>query len=50
MALIREAALVANLCEAVSSLDYLVAGFLDSEMTDVFLRRHAEAGLEFSEE
>ena len=50
MALVCEAAFVADLCEVFGGLDDVMAGFLDAEMTDVFFWCHVEACFEFSKE
>ena len=47
MALVCEAAFVADFCEAVGGLDDFMASLLDAEVADVFLWGHVETGFEF---
>lgn len=47
MALVCKAAFVADFCEALGSLDDFMAGFLDTQVANVFLWCHTEAGFEF---
>jgi len=48
VALVCEATFVANFGKALCGLDYFMAGLLDAEVTDVFLRCHVEACFELS--
>ncbi len=48
--LVGEAAIESDLGEGSGGADDEVAGFLDAEVTQVFLRRHIEAGFEFTKE
>ena len=48
--LIGEAAVEADVCKGISRADDEVAGFLDAEVTEVFLGRHIKAGFKFTKE
>ena len=48
--LVGEAAVVADFGEGLGGADDEVGGFLDAEVTEVFLRRHVEGGFEFTKE
>ena len=48
--MVGEAAVESDLGEWAGGADDEVAGFLDAEVTEVFLGRHVEAGFEFTEE
>lgn len=50
MALVCEAAFVADFCEAFGCLCNVVACFLDTKVADVFFGCHVEACFEFSQE
>lgn len=48
MALVSEAAFVADFSEAFCGLSYFVACFLYAKVTDVLFRGHVEACFEFA--
>ena len=50
MGLVGEAAVVADFGEGMSGTNDEVGGFLDAEVTEVFLGGHVEAGFEFPQE